>query len=234
MALARVQRFQQRWYNCDAAWPSWSSHREQQLSGGRNREFRPKQGERSSYKGRGSAGATETHWLSFRPKAGNSLRGRVTRAGQSSYPGSTGFGAGLAKKAISSLSLPTFLKESESSALKSPCRHTSGASGRVLNVHVSPPKQDHCSYHKEHGSVHFKSTKPPEPVDKLLWHSISHVRVQSGLHLHRQGVHTAGCLQAFWHAALCLGSSRSQWSAMHWFTEPKQSLPITVASKDDC
>src|SRR5262249_24186840 len=96
-------------------------------------------------------------------------------------------------------------------------------------------KQRHRSYHKEHGSVHFKSTKPPEPVDKNLWHSVSHVRVQSGLHLHRQGVHAAGWLQAFWHAALCLGSSMSlQWSVMHCFTEPTQSLARKVPSADNC
>jgi hypothetical protein len=106
--------------------------------------------------------------------------------------------------------------------------------GTILGCSCYTSKAGHRLYHKEHGSVHFKSTNPPEPVNMLLRHSISHVRVQFGLHLHRQGLHTAGCLQALVHAALCRGSSMSQWSAMHWSTEPKQSLPRKVPSRGNC
>lgn len=56
---------QQRWYNCHAARASRTPHRQQQLSGGRNREFRPQQCDGPGYEGRGDACATERDRLAL-------------------------------------------------------------------------------------------------------------------------------------------------------------------------
>jgi len=97
--------------------------------------------------------------------------------------------------------------------------------GSWENGHVDQASRS-CSSHKEHGCVHFKSA----PVT-LLRHSRSQVRVQSGLHVHRQGPHTAGCAQAARH--LPSGTSR-QWTLMHVFRSPKQSVSGKVPSRDNC
>jgi hypothetical protein len=68
-------RVQQRWYNRRATRPSRPSHRQQQRSGRRNREFRPKQRDGSGYKGRSDTRSGERDGLALRCEASDIIAG---------------------------------------------------------------------------------------------------------------------------------------------------------------